>query len=99
MCKLMDEKGDGNDQIDWPEFRKMMQNEAFVTYMASVGLEVHNPTRFYLAIAKTLDGKLTIDEFVQGCMHMRGGSSAIDMRKLLVDIQHMHAIQNQQLRS
>ena len=52
--------------------------------------------RFYLVLAGAMDATLKIDEFVEGCMRMQGAATAIDMRKLLIDIQHMHTLQMKQ---
>jgi len=99
LCELMDKDGDG--RIDWGEFTRMMENEVFVTYMASVGLEVHDVELFFEAISDhddksesigaDHDGSISIDQFVQGCMHMRGVASAIDMQKMLLHTDKMHA--------
>lgn len=84
LCELLDSSKTG--MINWSDFQRMMQNEVFVTYMASVGLEVHDIEIFFHTIGGSMDCTVSIEQFVHGCMHMRGFASSIDMQKCLVDL-------------
>jgi len=86
---LLDSQKTGN--IAWRDFEAMMARPVFVTYMASVGLEVNDVELFFHSIAEKADqNTVTIDQFVNGCMHMRGVASGIDMQKALFEQHLMH---------
>merc|ERR1712232_1001038 len=76
---------DGSGQISFDEFVICMQDERMVSYMASVGLEVHDVELFFkiVANASSKDDQVEIDQFVEGCMSMRGSASGLDMQKSL----------------
>merc|ERR1712232_835858 len=78
---------DGSGQISFDEFVGCMQDERLVSYMASVGLEVHDVELFFriVANADTADVQVDVDQFVTGCMSMRGGATGLDMQKLLYE--------------
>eukprot|EP00913_Durusdinium_trenchii_P018409 g17294.t1 len=71
LCKEFDT--DGSGMITREEFRNHMRNDSMVSYMASVGLEMHD------------DQEVTIDRFVEGCMAMRGNATALDVQRQLFE--------------
>jgi len=90
LCKILDAGKTGN--ICWSDFQEMMNNEVFVAYMASVGLEVNDVELFFHSIAEKADqNTVTIDQFVHGCMHMKGAASSIDMQKSLFEQHLLHS--------
>jgi hypothetical protein len=85
LCNRLDT--DGSGQISFEEFTQCMQDERMVSYMASVGLEVHDVELFFKIVAntETKDDQISIDQFVEGCMSMRGSASGLDMQKSLYE--------------
>jgi len=90
VCQYLDEDRSGT--ITWEEFQHMMSNPVMVAYMASIGLEVHEPTIFFSIICDHADlgadaePRVTVDDFVDGCMHMKGLATSIDSQRHLFEI-------------
>jgi hypothetical protein len=85
LCRRLDQNNDG---ISYPEFVESMSNELMVSYMSSVGLEVHDVELFFRIVAGdcSLKEVVDIDQFVAGCMTMRGSATALDMRKQMFEM-------------
>lgn len=49
LCSVMDTENSG--VITWTDFQKYMQNEAMVTYLASVGIEVYEIELFFRVVS------------------------------------------------
>jgi len=81
LCNQLDTDGSGT--ITLSEFVASMQDERMVSLMASVGLEVHDVEFFFRLIAgagHTGELELDVEEFVAGCMSMKGPASGLDMQ-------------------
>jgi len=90
LCKMLDAEEAGN--ITWDGFKTHMENEAMVAYMASLGLAVHEVELFFQIVAGTAgSGGVPIDQFVDGCMQMKGGATGIDMQRQLFETNQLHA--------
>jgi len=84
LCKMLDAEEAGN--ITWDGFKTHMENEAMVAYMASLGLAVHEVELFFQIVAGAAgSGGVPIDQFVDGCMQMKGGATGIDMQRSLFE--------------
>jgi len=83
LCKRLDTENTGS--ISYEKFVGSMQDEKMVSYMATVGLEVHDVETFFKVVASSEgDADLVgVDQFVEGCMSLRGGASGLDMHKSL----------------
>lgn len=91
LCKRLDTDSSGS--ITFEEFLECMEDERMVSYMATVGLEVHDVELFFKIVAKASsnDDRVDIDKFVEGCMSMRGGASGLDMQKSLYETSRLQA--------
>eukprot|EP00747_Dinoflagellata_sp_TGD_P016764 gnl/TRDRNA2_/TRDRNA2_125349_c0_seq2.p1 gnl/TRDRNA2_/TRDRNA2_125349_c0~~gnl/TRDRNA2_/TRDRNA2_125349_c0_seq2.p1 ORF type:complete len:649 (-),score=122.47 gnl/TRDRNA2_/TRDRNA2_125349_c0_seq2:82-1905(-) len=84
MIHEMDSDGDG--QIGWDEFREVMEDPHVAPIMRAMGLDVKDAEQFYnvmLMTAHANGASISIDEFVDGCMKMRGQATSIDLQLLL----------------
>lgn len=82
LCKEFDTDGSGT--VTREEFRRHMRNDTMVSYMASVGLELHDVEHFFRTVAGE-DQEVSIDRFVEGCMAMRGHATALDVQRQLFE--------------
>jgi hypothetical protein len=90
MCEVLDKTNRGT--ITRYEFETMLQNRVFVSYMASLGLEVHDMQIFFSTIAGTLEeGVVTIEQFVDACVNMRGNATSVDMHRQLLESSMLRA--------
>eukprot|EP00928_Gymnodinium_smaydae_P020336 TRINITY_DN17862_c1_g1_i1.p1 TRINITY_DN17862_c1_g1~~TRINITY_DN17862_c1_g1_i1.p1 ORF type:complete len:914 (-),score=216.55 TRINITY_DN17862_c1_g1_i1:106-2787(-) len=82
LCRHFD--SDQTGTISFDEFVTCMQSERMVSYMASVGLEIHDVEMFFKIVAGAGDyDEVNIDRFVEGCMSMKGQASGLDMQREL----------------
>jgi len=90
LCRRLDT--DHSGEISFEEFVESMQDERMVSYMATVGLEVHDVELFFkiVANAQSKDDHIEIDAFVEGCMSMKGNASGLDMQKSLYETSRLH---------
>merc|ERR1712232_172469 len=91
LCNQLDTDGSGTITLE--EFVASMQDERMVSYMASVGLEVHDVEFFFRLIAgptKHEELEIDLEDFVAGCMSMKGPASGLDMQRELFETTRLH---------
>merc|ERR1719401_1385539 len=83
--------GADKDTISWQEFKKELHDEALIMHLASLDLQVHNIQLFFNLVAGVGDeDEASIDRFVEGCMQMTGGVTAIDIQRQLYQTNLIH---------
>lgn len=91
FCQKYDKDGKGT--ISYEDFHTLMHDKMFVAYMSSVGLDVKDADMFFNMIRNVSDGGsddvVDIDQFVLGCLMMRGSATALDMQALLAETKVM----------
>merc|ERR1712039_864721 len=89
---------DQSENITLQEFKTSMDNEIMAAYMISIGLELHDVEAFFETVCGR-DESVNIDEFVEGCMSMRGAATALDVQKQLHEARllkcQLHEVQNE----
>jgi len=85
LCKVLDTDGDGN--ISRQEFETMLKNTVFASYMASLGLEVRDVSQFFSTVAgqTSEDAQVSIEQFAEACVSMRGTATSVDMHRQLLE--------------
>ncbi|CAE6923882.1 cac [Symbiodinium natans] len=86
LCNQLDTDGSGT--ITKSEFKKHMRSDVMVSYMSSVGLEMHDVEHFFRTVAGE-DEEVSIDRFVEGCMAMRGNATALDVQRQLFECKRL----------
>ncbi|CAE7661253.1 CACNA1G [Symbiodinium pilosum] len=86
LCNQLDTDGSGT--ITKTEFKKHMRSDVMVSYMSSVGLEMHDVEHFFRTVAGE-DEEVSIDRFVEGCMAMRGNATALDVQRQLFECKRL----------
>lgn len=88
MFEILQIDSDSSGRISWTEFECMMQTPPVVAYMASIGLEVNEPRVFFDMLCKSAGREeVTVDDFVDGCMQMRGSATSIDVHRNCFQLQ------------
>jgi len=81
LCHQMDEDASGT--ITWSEFEEALNKGTVSTHLAAIGLDVHDAEMFFEMLASISGSdEVNIDDFVLGCMRMKGGATSIDMQML-----------------
>merc|ERR1712066_631790 len=77
-----------SDELTLDEFRDRMRNENVCAYMSAIGLELHDVEIFFHAVAGG-SLKIDVDQFVEGCMSMKGPATSLDIQKQLFETRQL----------
>jgi hypothetical protein len=84
LCKGMDINSDGC--LDQSEFSRHLTEGKLKQYLAVAGLDVKEADVFLKMISKAAhDAPIHIDDFVDGCLRMKGTATSLDMQALLFE--------------
>eukprot|EP00928_Gymnodinium_smaydae_P086320 TRINITY_DN7035_c0_g1_i1.p1 TRINITY_DN7035_c0_g1~~TRINITY_DN7035_c0_g1_i1.p1 ORF type:complete len:744 (+),score=149.19 TRINITY_DN7035_c0_g1_i1:94-2325(+) len=73
---------DSSGTLSLDEFEEFFQDEAIRAFFMSLDLDMSNARTIFEVIDTTGDGELDIEEFVQGCIDLRGGARKVDISML-----------------
>eukprot|EP00930_Biecheleria_cincta_P095017 TRINITY_DN8689_c1_g1_i1.p1 TRINITY_DN8689_c1_g1~~TRINITY_DN8689_c1_g1_i1.p1 ORF type:complete len:551 (-),score=87.62 TRINITY_DN8689_c1_g1_i1:156-1808(-) len=92
-----DESGDG--QVSREQFLKHLNDERIQALLASIDLDARKARELFDALDVQSDGHLDLDEFLHGCITMRGNAKALHIERLLAGMRasqdHMDELENQ----
>jgi len=97
IFKAMDPNNSG--MITRSKFLRCMEKPAVLTYMASIDVAVDDVELFFDTVVQPRqnedgdneEAEVPIEKFVEGCMHMKGTATAIDMQRQLYETSLLHA--------
>merc|ERR1711871_68242 len=69
--------------IEWERFQEVMRHEEIQAYLASQLLESQDAYTLFKLIDRDNNGKIALEPFVQGCLHLRGNARTMDIAVLL----------------
>eukprot|EP00930_Biecheleria_cincta_P098960 TRINITY_DN90611_c0_g1_i1.p1 TRINITY_DN90611_c0_g1~~TRINITY_DN90611_c0_g1_i1.p1 ORF type:complete len:725 (+),score=131.36 TRINITY_DN90611_c0_g1_i1:315-2177(+) len=85
LCQEMDVDGSGT--ISWEELSMKLKDEKVLTYLAAIGLDLHDCDVFFQMLCSVSGhNEVDIDVFVRGCMRMKGGATGIDMQAMAYEL-------------
>jgi len=73
----LDKDNDGVVCLD--EFEVAISSETMVTYLSVLGLEVADARILFCLLDKDFSGTIDIEDFILGCMRLRGEAKSLDM--------------------
>jgi len=82
---------DASDTISYKEFSKRMADEQVIAYFAIMGLDVSDAWDLFKLLDTDRNAEIDLNEFVEGCVKLRGTAKAIDVAKLSYDNKLMRA--------
>merc|ERR1719245_1157393 len=80
---------DGTGTLTWEEFQTYLNNEKVQAYFDSFELDVSEAWKLFKLLDRDDSNDVGIDEFVEGCMRMKGQSRSIDVHTLLYVTERM----------
>eukprot|EP00929_Paragymnodinium_shiwhaense_P101662 TRINITY_DN64803_c0_g1_i1.p1 TRINITY_DN64803_c0_g1~~TRINITY_DN64803_c0_g1_i1.p1 ORF type:complete len:740 (+),score=155.37 TRINITY_DN64803_c0_g1_i1:92-2311(+) len=81
---------DGSKGITWKEMQENMQTNVLLQeYLATMDLNNNNAKDLFLILDDDKSGIISIDEFVTGCMRLKGPARSADVCKMLVQTQRI----------
>lgn len=76
---------DGSGKISKEEFSTHMKDDRIVSYMHSLGFEMHDAEHFFDIVAEDCK-EVDIDTFIEHSMAVRGNATALEMRRQLIQL-------------
>lgn len=83
----IDEDGDG--ELSLLEFLAQTENPKMTAFFASLDIEIEDGTTFFNTLSEGGKKKVTLDQFVTGCIRMRGQARSIDLHELILKMDAM----------
>merc|ERR1719195_1420511 len=80
---------DGSGSLSWREFEDYLGDENVQAYFQSFELDVTQARTLFRLLDLDESDDVNIDEFVEGCMRMRGQARSIDVHMLLYENEKM----------
>jgi len=74
---------DGDNAVSWEEFSEYIADSQVAAFFNSLGLDVHVAQALFVLLDVTGENQVNIDEFVHGCLRLRGSARIIDVNMLL----------------
>lgn len=80
---------DTNDSgaLSLDEFEKHIEDAKLTAFLSSVGLDVSEVCTLFSLLDVDRTGEVDLDEFVQGCLRLKGGAKSMDMAILKYQVE------------
>merc|ERR1712232_122707 len=78
---------DKNGKLSWEEFEKHLDNREVQAYFNAIELDVSRAQILFDLLDSDGSNQVTIDEFLDGCMRLKGEARSIDLNLLLFSYQ------------
>ena len=82
---FLDSDDDKSGNLSWSEFEEHLGDRRVSAYMASLDLQVSELRVVFEILDTERIGTVTIDDFVWGCMRLRGPAKSVDVCTLLYE--------------
>lgn len=88
---------EGQDDIDWDAFQAQLGNEHMQSFFAAIDVDISEAEAVFKLLDADGSGEIDLEEFLTGCLNLKGPAKAIDTCALLQETrgitQKMDAIQ------
>merc|ERR1719428_216447 len=74
---------DGNGNVSWDEFTAHMEDDRVKAYFRVLDLNIDEAEQLFVLLDPHKNGEVSIDDFVKGCVRMKGGAKSVDIQTLL----------------
>lgn len=80
---FLEADSDRDGMLTWQEFEKHLHDPRVHGFFKAMELDAAEAKELFTLLDKNEDGYLTADEFLTGCLQLKGGATTVDMRMLL----------------
>jgi len=74
---------DQSGEISWAEFLKTLEDPSNTRYFSDIGINVAEAQSLFELLDADCSGSISVQEFIQGCLRLRGQAKAIDLATLI----------------
>jgi hypothetical protein len=88
----IDESGDGTCSLQ--EFKAHIHDKSVQALLSSLEIEIHDALTLFEMLDANATGDVDLDEFITGCITLRGSAKAVQIEKMQCMTRHLMAEQN-----
>lgn len=90
---------DGSNSITIDEFERTLDDERMKAYLASIDVDTVDAWTLFSLIDKDMSGCIDVEEFVTGCLNLRGSAKALHIAKMSYENKHTRQMMKSLLES
>merc|ERR1711972_726409 len=83
----LDTNGSGTLSLD--EFEKQIDDENVLTFLSTLELDIDQVRTLLTLLDLDQNGEVDIEEFITGCLRLKGGAKSLDMAILQYQVEFM----------
>merc|ERR1712060_1456 len=76
---------DNEDSITLDTFAKHMSDKRMQAYFQSLDIKVSDAWTLFKLLDKSHDHAIDLDQFIEGCLQLKGPATAIDLKSLATE--------------
>merc|ERR1740121_1440278 len=77
--------------ITWETFQENLEHVKVKAYFQALDLEISQAKAFFEMLDTDGSDAVGIDEFIEGCVRLRGGARSVDVNMVLLHIRKLHS--------
>lgn len=81
---------DGSGTISWQELKSNLTDESMKAYFSLMQIETEEAKGLFQLLDVDESGEVAIEEFIMGCMRLKGAAKSIDLAALLYENKRLH---------
>merc|ERR1719189_2562779 len=75
-----------NGTISWEEFEAHLGEERLIAFFKDIDLCISEAKGLFMLLDSDGSGQIDMDEFLSGCLNLRGPARALDMQLLMREL-------------
>merc|ERR1711964_528777 len=76
---------DGSGTLTWDEFQRHMDDSDVQAYLSALEINVSKARALFKLLDTDESGCVSLDEFVMGCLRLKGGAKTLDVGTLMYE--------------
>eukprot|EP00928_Gymnodinium_smaydae_P100655 TRINITY_DN9926_c0_g1_i3.p1 TRINITY_DN9926_c0_g1~~TRINITY_DN9926_c0_g1_i3.p1 ORF type:complete len:593 (+),score=107.40 TRINITY_DN9926_c0_g1_i3:71-1849(+) len=84
---------DASGSIALDEFNGFVNDRRVVSYLDALGIDTSDATRLFKLLDADGSGEIIADEFVEGCLKLRGEAKSVDIQLLMHEVRKLRKAQ------
>jgi len=83
-------KQEGDRPMTWDMFSQHLENPQMQDYFRSIDVDISEARELFMLLDLNGSGMIESDEFLNGCVRLRGSAKSLDLALLGRQVKHMH---------
>jgi hypothetical protein len=76
--------------LSWDEFDNHLSNPHIAAYFSWLGVDISNAFEVFQILDSDSDGKVTVKEFLEGCIDLKGTATNVALKGLRITVETLH---------